>query len=839
MKDYVVNLKNPEDSPEKIATKINTLVHAIDAQAIRGVVTREEHDSLLKLVRNYINGNKERLEINMNDMRWHGAGLTRVTHDATLTGEGTAASPLSAVGSGSGTVTSVNASGGTTGLSFTGGPVTTSGTLTLGGTLGVANGGTGTTTAFTTGSVIFAGSSGVYAQDNANLFYNDSSNQLYVGTNTALYGVYGKIQLAGTGASSDSPILLIKNTTDDSLGKNAGIWTQTRMTSHYLFATQNIGQNDNSFSSPGVIQWTAFEYTDSSYSNLVAATEFTGWSYQYFGSSGYINLLRVHTAGVGIGMTTPTTVPATLFQVNDRSVAAGTAGVDDLVTISRPINSGVSYQQVAVFAVGTYSTNGAGNGFGPDTRLDLKLKSTSSDNFTADLTVMTWLDNGNVGIGNTLPLAALDIDGTQAAPATSGSAANGIIRMGDVATTNAVLDMGTISSTSASWIQARNKTNYATNYNIGINPNGGSVGVGTTAPDALFKVKSVSNTGNLMSIENTAGAVAFVLDNNQLYAQFYNGGGINNPSLGFNKGVGISVSGITATSDLGLCVGNSAKVIINTSGNVGIGAASPSVARLHIISTTNQVRTGYDTSNYFDITVSSAGAVTFDATGASAGFTFNDLVALGANSLTMTGSLATTGSRVTKGWFTDIESTNMPTVGGTSLSSTFSTIASPTFTGIPAAPTAGAGTSTTQLATTAFVQQEKVGYVASMICGVIASPADTTSYYFVEPTLTQTTDTSVKWVIPKAGTIKSASVNVIVVGTLSSGEDSTIAIRLNATTDINISTIVETNATSQTYSVSGLSQAVAVGDFISIKFATPTWVTNPTSVKISASVYIE
>lgn len=48
---------------------------------------------------------------------------------------------------GSGTVTSVNASGGTTGLSFSGGAITTSGTLTLGGTLAVASGGTGATTA--------------------------------------------------------------------------------------------------------------------------------------------------------------------------------------------------------------------------------------------------------------------------------------------------------------------------------------------------------------------------------------------------------------------------------------------------------------------------------------------------------------------------------------------------------------------------------------------------------------------------------------------------------------------------------------------------------------------
>jgi hypothetical protein len=43
----------------------------------------------------------------------------------------------------SGSVTSVAASGGTTGLTFSGSPITTSGTLTLGGTLAIANGGTG------------------------------------------------------------------------------------------------------------------------------------------------------------------------------------------------------------------------------------------------------------------------------------------------------------------------------------------------------------------------------------------------------------------------------------------------------------------------------------------------------------------------------------------------------------------------------------------------------------------------------------------------------------------------------------------------------------------------
>jgi hypothetical protein len=53
---------------------------------------------------------------------------------------------ISATPSAGGTVQSVDVSGGTTGLSFSGGPVTVTGTITMAGTLGVANGGTGATT---------------------------------------------------------------------------------------------------------------------------------------------------------------------------------------------------------------------------------------------------------------------------------------------------------------------------------------------------------------------------------------------------------------------------------------------------------------------------------------------------------------------------------------------------------------------------------------------------------------------------------------------------------------------------------------------------------------------
>ena len=64
-------------------------------------------------------------------------------------------------GSGSGTVTSVGLDGGTTGITITSdtaNPITTTGTFTLGGTLAVANGGTGLTS-LAEGSILIGDSS--------------------------------------------------------------------------------------------------------------------------------------------------------------------------------------------------------------------------------------------------------------------------------------------------------------------------------------------------------------------------------------------------------------------------------------------------------------------------------------------------------------------------------------------------------------------------------------------------------------------------------------------------------------------------------------------------------
>lgn len=110
-----------------------------------------------------------------------------------------------------GLVTSVTAS---SPLSSSGG---TTPNISLTGTVPVANGGTGTSTQFTPGSVVFAGASGIYSQDNANFFWDDSNNRLGVGTATPSAPI--DLLKTGLGATaSDVSGFLIMNTTAAAAG---------------------------------------------------------------------------------------------------------------------------------------------------------------------------------------------------------------------------------------------------------------------------------------------------------------------------------------------------------------------------------------------------------------------------------------------------------------------------------------------------------------------------------------------------------------------------------------------------------------------------------------------
>jgi hypothetical protein len=72
-------------------------------------------------------------------------------------------------------------------------------------------------------------------------------------------------------------------------------------------------------------------------------------------------------------------------------------------------------------------------------------------------------------------------------------------------------------------------------------------------------------------------------------------------------------------------------------------------------------------------TLTTAAQTNITSVGTLSSLNVGGTLSMGANSITMTGSLAATGSRVTKGWFTDVESTNVPTVGGVALPTASST----------------------------------------------------------------------------------------------------------------------------------------------------------------------
>jgi hypothetical protein len=97
--------------------------------------------------------------------------------------------------------------------------------MTLGwtGTLAVSRGGTGTGTAFTTGSVIFAGASGVYSQDNGQLFWDNPNDRLGIGTSTPTQ----KLDVNGVGRFGSLATKINVGLNGDSISSDGDLYVQT------------------------------------------------------------------------------------------------------------------------------------------------------------------------------------------------------------------------------------------------------------------------------------------------------------------------------------------------------------------------------------------------------------------------------------------------------------------------------------------------------------------------------------------------------------------------------------------------------------------------------------
>ena len=245
---------------------------------------------------------------------------------AFITFIGPAGTPFAGSGGG---VTSVNVSGGTTGLTTTGGPVISSGTITLGGTLAVSNGGTGaTSSAGALANLLpsISGQSGKYLYtDGSTITWNTSGTGLTINddttTNATRYLTF---------TSSSSGVITSENVASTKLTFNPSSGTLTSTT----FVGALTGNASTATSATTAINLSGGSAGTLVYQGSTGSTSYlaVGTNGQYLTLSGGIptwtNLTPVTTFSAGTtGLTPSTATTGAITLAGTLNVANGGTGV--------------------------------------------------------------------------------------------------------------------------------------------------------------------------------------------------------------------------------------------------------------------------------------------------------------------------------------------------------------------------------------------------------------------------------------------------------------------------------------------------------------------------------
>jgi hypothetical protein len=136
---------------------------------------------------------------------------------------------------------------------------------------------------------------------------------------------------------------------------------------------------------------------------------------------------------------------------------------------------------------------------------------------------------------------------------------------------------------------------------------------------------------------------------------------------------------------------------------------------------------------------------------------------------------------------------------------------------------------------------EALPLVFAPLQGTSFNPADATTYYVgdVFSATPQTTAGITGFYLAKDTTIYAAAAKFLITGT-GSNEASTVYLRVNGTTDYSISAAIDCSSSFSVYSNAFVSPiAISAGQYVEIKWVTPTWVTNPTGVYLIGGVFFK
>ena len=302
--------------------------------------------------------------------------------------------------------------------------------------------------------------------------------------------------------------------------------------------------------------------------SLITASSTLGFSIEASGDKPIVlqtngaERMRVNATGVGIG----TTAPSQLLDVS--STGGPLAAFSSSATEGGYVQwnrSGTAKGYIGVG--GSIITSGGADNF--------SIRATSSLLFSSGGASerMRITSTGLVGIGTTAPAGILNVKGTggDAMPATSGStqSAGLITRLQQGGGIGSVMDIGG-NGGSGSWIQVTEGGDLSTNYKLLLNPNGGNVGIGLTAPEAKLHVIGAASGLN-------DGTIALFEGNND----------------GGNRGIHIGQEG-TGSQAWPFIQGYHSQAVTNYwemllnpyGGNIGIGVTD-AAELLHVYTATN------------------------------------------------------------------------------------------------------------------------------------------------------------------------------------------------------------------------------------------------------------